>query len=299
MEKLKAQTSYFFLDRLPVYWQLARLNRPIGFYLVLWPTLWALWFAAGGMPAWDLLVIFILGTALMRAAGCVINDFADRGVDGHVKRTRERPLASGRASAKEAIVLFVILCLLAFTLVLLTNSLTIQMSVIGVALAFCYPFAKRFTHLPQIVLGAAFSWGIVMAYTAQKNQLDNAIWLIFTANLLWAVAYDTFYAMVDRDDDLKIGVKSTAILFGENDRIITAILQAIVIIALLMIGQRFQMGIYYFLSVAIASALFGYQQWLIRDRDRDLCFKAFLNNNWVGLVLFIGIVLDFALKTPK
>lgn len=298
MDRFKAQTNYIFLDRLPTYWQLARFHRPIGFYLVLWPTLWALWFAAEGIPAWDILVIFVLGTALMRAAGCVINDFADRRVDGQVKRTRERPLVSGQASPNEAIGLFVVLCLIAFTLVLLTNTLTIQMSLIGVLLAFCYPFAKRYTHLPQVVLGAAFSWGIVMAYTAQKNQLDEAIWLIFTTNLLWTVAYDTFYAMVDRDDDLKIGVKSTAILFGDNDRLITGLLQIIVLIGLMMIGNRLQMGLYYYLSICVVAGLFGYQQWLVRRRERDACFKAFLNNNWVGLVIFFGIVLDFALMTP-
>ncbi len=293
--RLKTQASHFLFDRIPVYMQLARVDRPIGTYLVLWPTLWAMWFAAGGIPDTGLLIIFLLGTFLMRSAGCVINDFADRNVDGHVKRTKGRPLASGRATAREAVTVFVVLCAISFALVLMTNTLTIQMSFIGVALAFCYPFAKRYTHLPQIVLGAAFSWGIVMAYTAQKNMLEPVIWVIYTTNLLWTVTYDTFYAMVDRDDDLKIGVKSTAILFGENDRVITGMLQCLVVMGFFMIGSRFEMGTAYYLAMAVVVGLFIYQQWLIKDRNRDACFKAFLNNNWVGMAMFIGIAIDYQL----
>lgn len=279
-------------QRVRLYWQLMRMHKPIGALLLLWPTLWSLWLAADGVPRWDVLVIFVLGVFVMRSAGCVINDFADRKVDGHVKRTRERPLVSGQVSSGEAIALFIGLCLLAFGLVLLTNPLTIQLSVGGVLLAFCYPFMKRYTHLPQVVLGAAFAWAIPMAFAAQSGALGVEVWLLYTAVVLWTVVYDTFYAMVDRDDDLRIGVKSTAILFGEQDRLMTGVLQALTLYALVMVGSRFELGTFYYLSLGVAAALFAYQQYLIRFRQREACFKAFMNNNWVGLAIFIGVVAD-------
>ncbi|MGQ9424750.1 4-hydroxybenzoate octaprenyltransferase [Gilvimarinus sp. F26214L] len=280
------------LDRFTPYIQLMRFDRPIGTLLLLWPSLWTLWIAGEGSPHWGVVVIFVLGTIVMRAAGCVINDFADRNFDGHVERTRNRPMAKGLVTSKEAIGIFVGLCLLAFLLVLLTNALTIKLSLGGLALAFCYPFAKRYTHLPQIVLGAAFSWSIPMAYAAQTGELPSEVWVIYIANLLWTVVYDTFYGMVDRPDDLKIGIKSTAILFGENDRSITAMLQVMTLGALLVMGSRFELGLLYKLSLIAVAGLFAYQQYLIRNRDRQQCFRAFMNNNWVGMAVFVGVLAD-------
>lgn len=280
----------------PHYRQLMRIDRPIGTYLLLWPTLWALWLAAEGVPSIKNLLIFALGTFLMRSAGCAINDFADRHIDGHVQRTRERPLASGAVSSKEALALFAVLCGAAFVLVLFTNILTITLSFGAVALAACYPFMKRYTYMPQAVLGAAFSWSIPMAYAAETNSLPPTLWLLYTAVVVWVLCYDTFYAMVDRDDDIRIGVKSTAILFAENDRSITAILQGFVIIAMIMLGQRLNLGWPYFVGIAGATGLFVYQQWLIRFRERDACFKAFLNNHPVGAVIFAGIAIDYVLR---
>lgn len=282
--------------RLPSFWQLMRFDRPIGTLLLLWPTLWGLWLAAGGLPQWHILVIFVLGVIIMRAAGCVINDYADRRIDGHVKRTQSRPLATGEVSPKEALTVFAILCALAFLLVLFTNRLTIYLSFGGVALAACYPFMKRYTHLPQIVLGAAFAWGIPMASTAQTGELNADIWLVYTAVVLWTVVYDTFYAMVDRDDDIKIGVKSTAVLFGELDRFITGTLQGLTILTLILVGQKYALGVIYFTGLFLVALLFVYQQYLIRHRERHACFKAFLNNNWVGCILFISIVVDYSIK---
>lgn len=281
----------------PHYLALMRVSRPIGTYLVLWPTLWALWIAAEGFPDWHLLVIFIAGTFLMRSAGCVINDYADRHIDAHVRRTTERPFARGAVAEKEALGLFAALCLLAFILVLFTNWLTIGLAFAAVALAACYPFMKRYTHLPQLVLGAAFAWGVPMAFAAQREALPPTLWLIYIAVLMWTVAYDTFYAMVDREDDLKIGVKSTAILFGEDDKTITGLLQICVIVVLVLAGVQFSLSFSYYAGLIAASGLFIYQQRLIRYRDRDQCFKAFLNNHWVGLVIFIGIVAHY-LMTP-
>lgn len=280
------------LSRFAPYWQLMRFDRPIGTLLLLWPVLWTLWIAAEGWPRIDVLIIFILGTIVMRAAGCVINDFADRNFDGHVERTRNRPLARKLVTPKEAIALFVGLCLIAFVLVLFTNALTIKLAFGGALLAFCYPFAKRYTHLPQVVLGAAFSWAVPMAYAAQTGELPPEVWLIFIANMLWTVVYDTFYGMVDRPDDLKIGVKSTAILFGENDRLVTATLQAMTVFALVLVGRRFELGTLYMMSLIPVTALFLYQQYLIRGRERDACFRAFMNNNWVGMAVFVGIFVD-------
>lgn len=278
------------------YALLMRLHKPIGSLLLLWPTLWSLWLAAKGVPSLKNLLIFTLGVFLMRSAGCVINDFADRKIDGKVKRTQDRPLATGAVSSAEAIILFLVLCLLAFGLVLQTNMLTIQLSVGGLLLAFCYPFMKRYTHLPQVVLGAAFAWGIPMAYAAETGTIPHNIWLVYLAVVLWTLVYDTFYAMVDRDDDLKIGVKSTAILFGEQDRFITGILQLLTLYTLYLVGSRFELGTYYQVSLGVAALFFAYQQWLIRYRAREACFKAFLNNNWVGMTIFIGIAADLALK---
>ncbi|WP_461538299.1 4-hydroxybenzoate octaprenyltransferase [Spongorhabdus nitratireducens] len=272
--------------------QLTRLNRPIGILLLLWPTWWALWLAAEGMPDVSVLLIFTAGVVLMRSAGCVVNDFADRNFDGHVKRTAQRPMPSGRVSTREALVLFTVLVTISFVLVLMTNMLTIMLSVGGVLLASIYPFMKRYTHLPQVVLGAAFGWSIPMAYAAQSGDLPTTAWLLFIANLLWTVAYDTQYAMVDRDDDLKIGIKSTAILFGDLDNVINLSLQGLFLLCMIMLGVQLDSGVPYYLGLATALVLFIYQYRLTRNRERMPCFKAFLNNNWVGCIVFAGIALD-------
>lgn len=284
--------------RLRVYGELMRLHRPIGILLLLWPTLWSLWLAAEGIPRWDLLIIFTLGVVVMRSAGCVINDYADRKIDGSVRRTRDRPLARGAVTSREALILFAGLCLLALALVLLTNRLTILLAFGGLLLAGIYPFMKRHTYLPQVVLGAAFAWSIPMAFAAQRGELVHELWLIYVVVVIWTVVYDTFYAMVDREDDRRIGVKSTAILFGEQDRLITGFLQLITLYGLILIGSRFELGMPYYGGMAAAAGLFAYQQYLIRFRDRDACFAAFLNNHWVGLVVFAGIAADFALRSP-
>lgn len=275
--------------------QLIRFDKPIGTLLLLWPTLWALWIAARGVPDYRLLVIFIGGTFLTRSAGCIVNDLADRRVDGAVKRTSGRPLVTGAVTEKEAIALFSVLMLLAFVLVLFTNALTIGLSVVAVVLASTYPFMKRYTHLPQLVLGLAFSWGIPMAFAAQRGELPAALWLIFLGNFWWIVAYDTKYAMVDRDDDIAVGVKSTAILFGRHDRLIIGALQVLCLLSLYLAGRAFQLGIEFNLSLAVSATLFGYQQYLIRNREHEACFRAFLHNNWVGMAIFIGIVLHYHL----
>ena len=278
----------------PFYLQLMRTDKPIGSFLLLWPTLWSLWLAAEGMPSIKNLIIFCLGVFLMRSAGCVINDYADREIDAHVKRTANRPLAAGLVSADEAIYLFMLLSGTAFLLVLFTNWLTVGLSLIGGMLAAVYPFMKRYTYFPQVILGAAFSWAVVMAFAAETGEIPKEIWLIYIAVTVWTVTYDTFYAMVDRKDDLRIGVKSTAILFGEQDRVITALLQMFVLFTLILIGYKFELGGVYYLSTVIAAGFFAYQQFLILEREPDKCFKAFLNNNWVGLVVFIGIAADYA-----
>ncbi|PTU73092.1 4-hydroxybenzoate octaprenyltransferase [Pseudomonas mangrovi] len=277
--------------------QLMRLDRPIGTYLLLWPTLWALWIAAGGLPDALNLFVFVTGVILMRAAGCVINDFADRNFDGHVARTRERPMATGRIKSKEAWILFAILVALSFGLVLLTNLNTLLLSFGGLALAACYPFMKRFTFYPQVILGAAFSWGMPMAFTAQTGSLPPEAWLLFIANLLWTVAYDTYYAMADRDDDLKIGVRSTAILFGEADRAIILTLQGMALFCLLLAGARFELGEYFHLGLFIAAGCFAWEFWSTRSRQPQACFKAFLHNHWAGLAILLGIVVDYALRS--
>lgn len=282
-------------QRLFLYAQLTRLNKPIGTYLLLWPTLWAVWIAGQGRPEPLIVIVFTLGVVLMRSAGCVINDFADRKIDRHVKRTKERPLTSGKVSSKEALILFVSLCLVSFALVLLLNPFSIMLSFGALLLTATYPFMKRYTHFPQVVLGAAFSWGIPMAFAAQLNSVPLLGWWLFFTNLIWTVAYDTMYAMVDRDDDLRIGVKSTAVLFGNADKLIIGLLQALTLASLFGIGLYLQMGVFYWLGLSAASALSIYQQWLIKDRERERCFQAFLNNHWFGLAILIGIVLDYYL----
>ena len=279
--------------KLPAYAQLARLDRPIGILLLLWPTISALWIASEGFPAPSLLIIFTLGTAVMRSAGCCINDYADYNIDGHVGRTVNRPLATGALSRKDAVTCFLFLSAIGFLLVLLTNWTTVLLSFGAIVVIAIYPFMKRYTNLPQVVLGVAFSWGILMAFTAATETVPNAAILLFVANALWTVAYDTEYAMVDREFDKEIGVKSTAILFGDADKLMIGMLQFMFVLAMYLAGQRFELGTVYNLSLLVASALLIYQQYLIRERTPGQCFRAFLNNNWVGAVIFIGIVLSY------
>ncbi|WP_188012789.1 4-hydroxybenzoate octaprenyltransferase [Photobacterium damselae] len=278
------------------YWQLARFDRPIGSLLLLWPTLWALFLAADGWPSPHVFVVFVLGVIFMRAAGCVINDFADRNFDGHVKRTCQRPMPSGKVSEREALGLFGLLVLISFLLVLTMNTLAISLSVIGLALAAAYPFMKRYTHLPQLVLGVAFGWSIPMAYAAQSGQLPLAAWLLFAANILWTIAYDTQYAMVDRDDDLKIGIKSTAILFGRFDKMIIGMLQLGTLLLLTAVGGVLGLSQIFYWFLLLAAMLFVYQQMLIKQRQREDCFRAFLNNNYVGMVICIGLAVSVLLN---
>ncbi|MDN0086472.1 4-hydroxybenzoate octaprenyltransferase [Yersinia nurmii] len=275
------------------YCRLMRIDKPIGSLLLLWPTLWALWLAGRGIPDAKILVVFVLGVFMMRAAGCVVNDFADRKIDGHVKRTASRPLPSGAVSEKESKILFGVLVLISFGLVLTLNSMTIWLSLVGLALAWIYPFMKRVTNLPQVVLGAAFGWSIPMGFAAVSESLPLVCWLLLLANICWTVAYDTLYAMVDRDDDLKIGVKSTAILFGQYDRLIVGLLQLATLLLMVAIGYLMHLGGAFYWSVLLAGALFIHQQKMIAKRQRELCFQAFLNNNYVGLVLFLGILLSY------
>ena len=272
------------------YWRLMRFDRPIGIVLLLWPTWWALLLAGDGRPAANIAIIFTLGVIVMRAAGCVMNDIADRDFDPHVKRTRERPLASGALNLRQALVAFLILMMLALGLVLMTNRLTIQLAFAGALLASTYPFFKRFTHFPQIILGMAFGWGIPMAFAAQTAELPLLAWLVFAINVVWAVIYDTLYAMVDRDDDLKIGVKSTAILFGRFDRVILACLMIAMVAMLSGLGLWQGLGWSWFAATGLVAVCFAYQLWLARRRAREDCFRAFLNNNWVGLIILLGLL---------
>jgi 4-hydroxybenzoate polyprenyltransferase len=280
-------------ERLHQYYVLARMDRPIGTFLLLWPTLWALWIAGQGRPDPLVVLVFVAGVFLMRSAGCVINDYADRHFDPHVERTRERPLAAGRVSTREALILFAALCLVAFALVLLMNRLTILLSLVGVGLAITYPFLKRYTHLPQFYLGAAFGWGIPMAFAAQTGHVPLAAWLLLAANIVWAVAYDTMYAMVDRNDDVLIGVKSTAILFGRYDRLMVGIMQVLTLALLLWVGVLAGRGVYFFGLWGLAILFAVYEQFLIRQRERSRCFQAFLHNTWFGAAIFAGLVLDY------
>lgn len=285
-------------DKAVLYSQLVRLDKPVGILLLLWPTLIALWIAAEGWPDPLVLCVFVLCVILMRSAGCAINDYADRHIDDKVERTKDRPLASGKISETETLIIFASLSLIAFVLVLFMNTLTILMSLGGILLAVSYPFMKRYHYLPQVHLGAAFGWSAPMAYTAQANEITAVTWLLFLATILWATAYDTMYAMVDYDDDIKIGVKSTAVLFGNQDKLIIGIIQVLLIFNLILIGQRAELGYFYYLGVAAAALFSGYQQYLIKDRKRELCFKAFLNNNWLGFVLFVSVMLDYQYSTP-
>lgn len=275
------------------YWLLARFDKPIGILILLWPTLWALWIAGNGRPDPLVLTVFVLGVVLMRAAGCVINDYADKDFDPHVDRCKLRPIAAGKVTPKEALAVFVALCLVSFGLVLLMNGYTIALSFIGAFLAASYPFMKRFTHLPQAYLGAAFGFAVPMAFAAQTNQIPLVGWILYLAVLLWALVYDTMYAMVDIEDDLKIGVKSTAILFGRRVREITAGLQVVILGLLLAVGQMQQLHGPYYAGLAIGAGLFAYQQKLIFHFDKADCFKAFLNANWFGLVIFIGLLTAY------
>lgn len=288
--------SGFIDSKTMAYIRLARFDKPIGTFLVLWPAMWALWIASSVFPRLDHLAIFVAGAVVMRAAGCVINDIADRNIDGHVERTKARPLATGELSLKEALSFFVILCCCALGLVLCLNNTAIFWSFGALALACIYPFMKRHTFLPQVYLGAAFAWSIPMAFAAVSESVPAIAWVIFVVTLLWTVAYDTIYAMIDREDDIKIGVKSTAILFGSADRSIIAFLQVLVVLGLCMVGDQLGLGSFYFLSVVVASVLLVYQQHLIRLRYKADCFNAFLNNNWVGMVVFFGIALDYSVR---
>jgi len=282
------------VERLKIYGQLMRVDRPIGTWLVLWPALWALWIAGNGHPDGSMVVIFVFGAFLMRSAGCVINDYADRAIDPHVERTRQRPLAAGKVTPREALLLAALLALTAFSLVLLLNPLTIALAVVVLLLAAVYPFTKRWTNLPQLVLGLAFAWAIPMAFSAIRGEVPPIAWLLLAADLCWVVAYDTVYAMVDREDDRVIGVKSTAILFGSFDRLITGLLQLLFVAGLLVISRMVSLGIPFLIGLGGATVLLIYQQWLIRDCNRQACFVAFLNNHWVGVIIFVGLFVDYA-----
>ena len=274
------------------YIRLMRLNKPIGTYLLLWPTYWALFLSAKGWPDIDLLIIFTLGVLVMRSAGCVINDYADRNIDQNIARTKDRPLITGEVSPKSALRLFVFLLIIAFGLVLLTNALTIKLSLIALALATLYPFTKRWTHLPQVVLGVAFGMSVPMAFSAQTGYIPLSAGWIFLATILWTLIYDTFYAMADRDEDIKIGVKSTAILFEKYDQIFITFLQILLIIVFVVIGNLFNLGSIYYFSLVIILIFMIYHQFLMKKRQKELFFKAFLNNNFIGMTAFIGIFLS-------
>ena len=286
----------FIARRLDAYERLIRLDKPIGTLLLLWPTLWALWLASNGAPRLDILIVFVVGTLLMRSAGCAINDYADRNFDGHVERTRERPLATGEIAPREALVVAAALAAAAFALVLFLNWMAIALSFVALAIAASYPFTKRFFALPQAYLGVAFGFGIPMAYAAVQFRLPAECWTLFAANLFFAFAYDTEYAMVDRDEDLRVGAKSTAILFGDADRVIIGVLMATFLFAMLLAGTRVHLDWPYFVGLAGAAGLFGWQQWLIRDRARDACFAAFRNNNLVGLLIWLGLLFALAIR---
>ena len=279
------------------YIRLMRLDRPIGSLLLLWPTYWALFLSADGWPDLDILFIFTSGVFIMRTAGCVINDFADRKIDKHIVRTQQRPLATGEISSNSALVLFGLLLLIALGLVLQTNILTIKLSLIAVLLATLYPFTKRWTNLPQLVLGAAFGMSVPMAFSAQTGVVPLTAWLVFIATLVWTLIYDTFYAMADRDEDLKIGVKSTAILFAKYDQIIITLLQILLIIVLILIGNVFDLGLIYDFSLVIISFFMIYHQFLLKKRQKEEYFKAFLNNNFIGMTVFLGIFLSVIIKS--
>ena len=283
-------------ERLRQYWALVRGDRPIGWLLLLWPTWWGLWLGAKGMPPIWPLVVFSLGVWLTRSAGCVINDYADRWLDGSVARTKDRPLATGAVSGREALAVFAVLMLVAFALVLTLNRLAVLMSVVGVFLAATYPYLKRYTHLPQVYLGMAFGWGIPMAFAALTGGVPPVAWVLYVANIFWATAYDTWYAMVDRDDDLRMGAKSTAILFGDMDLVAQGVLYACMFAALALVGREAALGRPYWAGLGVAGVLVAWQFMIARNRERSACFRAFLHNHWVGMAIFVGIALDFALR---
>jgi len=281
------------LQRWLNYALLMRFDKPIGFFLLLWPTLWALWIAGSGSPNTFVTLIFISGVILMRAAGCIINDYADRNIDDKIARTQFRPLATGQIKPKQALILFTGILLLAFVLVLTMNWLTIWLSVGGALLAIIYPFMKRCTYMPQAFLGLAFGWSVPMAFAAQSGTLPQISWLLLTATVLWATAYDTMYAIVDREDDLRIGVKSTAILFGEADKLIIGLIQLMFLLTMLIVGNKLDMGWFYYLGLLAATGFAAYQQYLIRNYEPEQCMKAFQNNNWLGASIFLGIVINY------
>lgn len=282
--------------RLSLYWKLTRGDRPIGWLLLLWPTWWGLWIAAEGVPPLWTWFVFSAGVWLTRAAGCVINDYADRWLDPHVERTRHRPLATGEVRGREALAVFAALMLAAFALVLSLNRLTVLMSLVGVVLAASYPYLKRYTYLPQVYLGMAFGWGIPMAFAAVRGEVPALAWLLYAANILWSTAYDTWYAMVDREDDLKMGSKSTAILFGDLDLVAIGVLYALMLWTLYLVGQRADLGLWYFGGLGVAAALVAHEFVIARHREREACFRAFLHNHWVGLAIFAGLALDYLLR---
>jgi 4-hydroxybenzoate polyprenyltransferase len=285
------KTKSDVLSKIDPYLKLIRFDRPIGTLLLLWPTLWALWLAADGMPPLKYLFIFALGVFLMRSAGCVINDIADRKFDSKVDRTKNRPLAQQHLPVRNAIMFFLVLMIIALGLLLFLNVLAIIYAFVAAFFAITYPYMKRYTYLPQIYLGIAFAMSIPMVYAQLQNQVPVEAWLLFIANIFWTTAYDTMYAMVDRDDDLQIGIKSTAILFGDLDIIIIHIIQAMMLLVLILLGRKLELNIYYYLSLLVAVALFLYQRKLLLTRKKPNYFKSFLNNNWVGMVLFVGIML--------
>lgn len=287
------KSNFFSLERWQQYFLLMRIDRPIGTFLLLWPTLWAIWIAADGRPSALIVVIFSLGVFIMRSAGCVINDYADRDIDRHIERTKNRPITSGKVSTKEALAVFAVCIAVAFTLVLMLNTFTIALSFVALLLAAVYPFMKRYTYYPQIILGMAFSWAIPMSFAAQLNTIPAVAWLLYFVTILWIVAYDTMYAMADREDDLKIGVKSTAIIFAEKDRLIIALLQTAFLLGMMLVAWWVQGGIYFYLGILAAAGFSVYQQYLLKDREKNACFQAFLNNNWVGMSIFVGILLDY------
>ena len=275
------------------YGKLMRIDKPIGIWLLLWPTLWGLWLAGEGTPDQGLFVIFILGVVVMRSAGCVLNDFVDRKIDPYVERTRTRPIASGAVTPLEALTLFAALSFIAIGLASMLNSMAQLLAIVAAGLTVAYPFIKRFFSIPQLVLGAAFGWAVPMAFAAQTGETPELAWLVFGTAMIWAVIYDTFYAMVDREDDLKVGIKSTAILFGEVDLFVIAGLQLLMLLALILIGVRAELGFWYYLSVSIAGALMARHLWLARDRQPAGCFSAFQHNHHIGLVIFVGIALHY------
>ena len=273
-----------------------RLHKPIGIWLLMWPTLWSLWIAGAGHPTAHNFIVFVLGVIITRSAGCVINDVADRKIDGKVRRTQDRPLATGAVTTAEALVLFVALGLIAIALVLTLDRLTQLLAIVGALLTVIYPFAKRFLAAPQLILGAAFGWGIPMAFSAQTGAVPRIAWLMWLTVVIWAIIYDTMYAMADREDDLKVGVKSTAILFGTADVFIVTLLQVVFLLGLLLIGATAKLGLWYIASIGITAVMLGYQFTLIRNREPEPCFNAFLNNRYVGVIIFSGILLDYTFQ---